>query len=45
MNTNPQTPKFGNSSEFAIEPDMATLLHMTNDVVSKIKKQTQEMYL
>ncbi len=28
-----------------LEPEMTCLLHMTNEVVTKIKLQTKEMYL
>ena len=43
MNTTQQTRTF-DSNSVPLESDMASLLQMTNDVVSKIKLQTQEMY-
>jgi hypothetical protein len=45
MNTNQQTPTFDSSSGDFLEPDMASLLQMTNDVVMKFKQQTKEMPL
>ena len=45
MNTTPQTPISDCNSVGFLEPDMANLLHMTNDVLSKIKLQTKETYL
>ncbi len=45
MNTIQQTRTFGSNSEVTLESNMASLLQMTNDVVSKIKLQTQEMSL
>ncbi len=45
MNTTQQIRTFGSNSEIPLESDMASLLQMTNDVVSKIKLQTQEMSL
>jgi len=45
MNTITQTQTFDSSSDGFLEPDMASLLQMTNDVISKIKLQTQEMSL
>jgi len=45
MNTNQQTPTFDSSSGSFLEPEMANLLQMTNNVVLKIKQQTKEMYL
>ena len=43
MNTTTQTPFDSASGDF-LAPEMANLLQMTNDVVMKIKAQTQEMY-
>jgi len=43
MNTTKQTPIFDSSSGSFLEPDMVSLLQMTNDVVSKIKQQSKEM--
>ncbi len=43
MNTTQQTRTFGSNSEVTLESNMASLLQMTNDVVSKIKLQTQEI--
>jgi hypothetical protein len=40
-----QTPTFDSSSGSFLEPEMANLLQMTNDVVLKIKQQTKEMSL
>ncbi len=31
--------------QYVIDPQMETLLNMTNDVISKIKQQTKESYL
>ncbi len=45
MNTNQQTPTGGRNSGIILEPEMANLLQMTNQVVMKIKLQTREMYL
>jgi len=44
MNTT-QTPTFDSSLETLLESEMANLLHMTNDVVMKIKQQTKEISL
>ena len=44
MNT-AQTSAFDSNSASFLEPEMANLLKMTNDVVLKIKQQTQEMSL
>lgn len=43
MITNQQPEKFGTASG-VIEPEMESLLQMTNAVVMKIKQRTQEMY-
>ena len=43
MNTNTQSPMFGTYTGL-VAPEMARLLQMTNEVVMKIKQQTQEMY-
>ncbi len=43
MITTQQNPIFDSSSGI-LEPEMANLLQMTNDVVMKIKLQTKEMY-
>ena len=45
MNTTHQTPTFDSGLGCFLEPEMANLLHMTNDVVMKIKQQTKETYL
>ncbi len=53
MNTNQQITaldsRLGGLFEFNLarflEPEMTCLLHMTNEVVMKIKLQTKEMYL
>jgi hypothetical protein len=45
MNTTTQTPTFDSSSASFLEPEMANLLNMTNEIVMKIKQQTKEMYL
>ncbi len=44
MNTT-QTPTFDSSLETLLESEMANLLEMTNGFLSKIKRQTKEMYL
>ena len=44
MNTIAQTPKFDSNSGSFLEPEMANLLQLTNDVVLKIRRQTQEIY-
>jgi len=44
MNTTQTSALDYNSASF-LEPEMANLLQMTNDVVLKIKQQTQEMSL
>ena len=44
MNTIGQTPKFESTSGSFLEPEMANLLQMTNDVVLKFRQQTKEMY-
>jgi len=33
------------TQQYVVDPEMEMLLNMTNDVVSKIKQQTKEMYL
>jgi len=43
MNTNPQTTPFDSNSGSFLEPDMANLLQMTNQVVMKIRQQAEEM--
>ncbi len=45
MNTNQQTPTSDSSSGNFLEPDMASLLQMTNQLVMKINQQTKEMSL
>jgi len=45
MDTNQQTPMDTNNSGIILEPEMANLLQMTNQVVMKIKLQTKGMYL
>ncbi len=53
MTMTTQTPTFDSSSGSLfesnlarfLEPEMACLLHMTNEVVMKINLQTKEMYL
>ena len=45
MITNAQTTNHDSSSGGFLEPDMVGLLKMTNDVIAKIKAQTQEAYL
>jgi len=45
MNTTEITPIIELNSESFLAPEMANLLHMTNQVVMKIKQQTKEMYL
>ena len=44
MNTITQTLAFDSNSGDFLEPDMARLLQMTNEVVMKINLQTKEMY-
>lgn len=43
MNTTQQITKVDCHSENILEPDMANLLQMTNEVLLKIKQQTMEM--
>jgi hypothetical protein len=45
MTMTTQTPTFDSSSVSFLEPEMANLLQMTNDVVLKIKQQTKEISL
>ena len=45
MNATQQTPTDANNSGIILEPEMANLLQMTNQVVMKIKQQTKGMHL
>jgi len=44
MNTDTTTPMVDCNSGGFLEPEMANLLQMTNQVVMKIKQQTKEMH-
>ena len=45
MNTNAQTTMNGYEMGSFLDPEMASLLQMTNEVVMKIKTQTRENLL